>query len=1001
MNIGFWNINNVRNKLENDSVLEWLHLHDIVVLGEIKVAKLPHVPGFVPIIAKSVNSRRGGLAILVKSYLYPDIYHVDKTVNDQIWFSLSSAPHIRFCGAYITPSTSTYFSEDEMANLQAKTIDDETMIVIVGDLNSRIGAKVHNLISNDSWQYNPVDLGENENGKKLFSICKDNDLVIANNLKTEAVTLTSSPTYRMRSKWVSELDLCIISKSLVHAVSSLHVNQDTSLPSNHAPVSVNFNLPERCISLAELVTRSEDIGMYPCRSKPLCKTPIRYRQIDVELFKESIEHSDPPLVDYTDVNVTANNFSNHLYDITKTCKLPRTPDLPQDTTKTRWQRIMECEDDSLLWKAIDWKGQFDPTNINNDTQPSESEFRKHLEDLLNPPSRNEQLDLSNYHVSVPILDKKIEVKEVEDVQTKQVKPDKSCGPDGNSPGVFKLLPSVWISFICLLYNMVFVAGYPIAWTVAKLIMLFKKGARLDCNNYRGISIINAIAKIYDYVLTNRLLLWYKVCREQAGAQSLRGCIEHIVTLRLIIEVFVRKKTKLFIVFVDFKKAYDLVPRNRLFEILIDLGCGATMLAALMAIYQDTSSILGSTIITSTIGVRQGSPTSCYLFVIFVDVLILMFKSRCLPEPILQWLHCLMLMDDTIIFATSREKVIEKLNILNEYCVKNGMKVNESKTKFMAINGSPMDKVSFMMGSHRVRHCDSYIYLGVPITADGRNDSTLNMHLENKNKELNKLYIFLAANYDAPFTVKKRVVEAAFMSTILYGCESWLNISLKPAEKMYNSAIKALLGVRSSATNDLCIIEGGFKPLAGLVKDRQKKFFDKMASRSYHHEDPFTHAMQMVSEMHKPLETYIETIKIGGDFAAKELQKIKDSITHATGTKFKTYVKLNPDLTAHKLYLRDAQTIPDYLRITFSRYRLSSHRLRVEIWRYRGIPHDQRICACGLGVQDEQHIFLCPLVEEHLRSPNKTYNSPSDIFIETTVEDLHVLHKVLKELDTND
>ena len=175
---------------------------------------------------------------------------------------------------------------------------------------------------------------------------------------------------------------------------------------------------------------------------------------------------------------------------------------------------------------------------------------------------------------------------------------------------------------------------------------------------------------------------------------------------MIIEVFLRKRTKLFIVFVDFKKAYDLVPRNRLFEILINLGCGVTMLGALMAIYRDTSSILGSKIISSTIGVRQGSPTSCYLFVIFVDVLILMFKSRCLPEPIIQWLHCLMLMDDMIIFATSREKVVEKLNILNEYCINNGMKVNESKTKFMAINGSPMDKVSFMMGCHCVRHCNS-------------------------------------------------------------------------------------------------------------------------------------------------------------------------------------------------------------------------------------------------------------------------------------------------------
>ena len=125
----------------------------------------------------------------------------------------------------------------------------------------RVGTKIHDLINNNRWYYNPVDLGENENGKKLFSICKDNRLMVANNLVTEDVTLTSSLTYRIRNKWVSELDLCIMSEELIPAVSKLSVNQDTSLPSNHAPVSVNINLPERSLSISDLVTRSEDIGM--------------------------------------------------------------------------------------------------------------------------------------------------------------------------------------------------------------------------------------------------------------------------------------------------------------------------------------------------------------------------------------------------------------------------------------------------------------------------------------------------------------------------------------------------------------------------------------------------------------------------------------------------------------------------------------------------------------------------------------------------------------------
>ena len=73
------------------------------------------------------------------------------------------------------------------------------------------------------------------------------------------------------------------------------------------------------------------------------------------------------------------------------------------------------------------------------------------------------------------------------------------------------------------------------------------------------------------VLCNRLELWFKPYREQAGAQKGRGCLEHIVTLRLLADYSKKKKKKLFITFVDFSKAYDLVPRQMLFTVLKNIG----------------------------------------------------------------------------------------------------------------------------------------------------------------------------------------------------------------------------------------------------------------------------------------------------------------------------------------------------------------------------------------------------------------------------------------------
>ena len=59
--------------------------------------------------------------------------------------------------------------------------------------------------------------------------------------------------------------------------------------------------------------------------------------------------------------------------------------------------------------------------------------------------------------------------------------------------------------------------------------------------------INSIATLYDMVLCSRLKQWFIPSREQAGAQAKRGCLEHIVTLRLLIDFAKRKKQTLFVV----------------------------------------------------------------------------------------------------------------------------------------------------------------------------------------------------------------------------------------------------------------------------------------------------------------------------------------------------------------------------------------------------------------------------------------------------------------------
>ena len=68
-------------------------------------------------------------------------------------------------------------------------------------------------------------------------------------------------------------------------------------------------------------------------------------------------------------------------------------------------------------------------------------------------------------------------------------------------------------------------------------------------------------------------------------------------------------------------------------------------------------------------------------------------------------------------------------------------------------------------------------------------SVLDLHLKTRTADLNKYNIC----YKMPYQYKKKVLQAVILSSLLYGCKTWLNDQLKAMEQLYISAIKSLLG----------------------------------------------------------------------------------------------------------------------------------------------------------------------------------------------------------------
>ena len=463
--------------------------------------------------------------------------------------------------------------------------------------------------------------------------------------------------------------------------------------------------------------------------------------------------------------------------------------------------------------------------------------------------------------------------------------------------------------------------------------------------------------------------------------------------------FTRKK-KLFIAFIDFSKAYDRVPRDILMKILKKLGCGLAMLFAILTMYKITHSILGIAVISAVVGVRQGSPTSCFLFIVYVNVLIRNIKTNSLPDSFLQWLHVLMLMDDTVIFASSRERLLDKLSILDEYCDTHGMAMNQKKTEFMVIHGDSSDMLPIKLREILMKPCKSYIYLGSIFCSDGSTVTSLKAHVDAKKKQLNKLFIFLRVNKDMPFAVKRKVVEAAYSASILYGSEAWLNVGLRILEPLYMSSIRALLGVRHSIPGEICLLECNMPPLRTLIRQKQSNFFNKMLNeRSDMEDDPLMFALNLTQTDNRNMYKYVESIVTQDPLASEaDMNKMRAKISESEATRFKTYYEINESLDMHSVYSRrlNKDFIPEHYRTAFTRMRTSSHRLRVETGRWINMNRNLRLCKCKLEVQDERHVLTkCPMTK-HLRdSFGRTIQYPEILFNPQSIEEFKFIYDVLK------
>ena len=952
------NINGNLSALENASCLEYVNKFDVVVLIELKCSYVFSVPGFT-VMRSDDRSQRGGVGVLVKHKLMPSVFDV-QLLNDQVWFRLSFMPNVKFCACYIPPADSLYFSPTSFSDIQCQALENEGKIILIGDVNSRMGDldRLQHAERGIAYSSN-VDACENVHGRTMINICGNLELYPINHLIFRGRKFKGTKTFRKGENWISQLDWLFCSSQLLPLINHFDIVQDTPFKSDHAALIATIKCPAPCLD--SILERAKLLGCYHnSTEQSISNKPMHLHYCSSEDVEAALPdplswwHQCETVLMNTDNPAAelSERLTETLYGACKRARRNRHPTadfVPTTNAHSRWQALLAKKDPKLIWSSFNWKGEFQLKSDQN-SKPSDADFQRHFEKLLNPAFGNAGIEVPKSDMYVPVLDDPITPAEV-DVAIKKLHKNKAAGIDGVPPGIFKLLSSEWLGIITVLFNLVFSGHYPEQWSYAKIFTIFKKGRQSDTNNYRGISVQGALAKIYESVLNDRFTSWFRPEDEQAGGCIGKGCVEQLFTLRLLIEYARKTKQTLYIAYIDYVKAYDKVNRGILLQKLTDHGCGKNYLRAIASSLTDTKNVLGNVCFKSSMGVKQGAANSCSLFTFYINNTIRALKKFG-TDGFLENLHCLLFMDDTVILATSRCALNKKLSLLIQETINIDMEIHPEKSKFMTVNSN--DKEPFYFENIVIGHVERYIYLGSQVM-NASLPEQVKANVDLKRHHLIKFGAFLKKNSEAPFSVKKLVFDSALKSAILYGCESWLCNNLKAVVSPIFSAQKQLLSVRGQTCNDLVQAELAYPDGKAFVQEIQISFLRKLMARPDFVGSPAHFALQLCRRAKTAASSYIDKLmkEKPGSFREQNLRSIRTKIAETESSRRQTYIDFNAGFTLHPIYVTDVQ---ERARIAFTRLRLCSHRLKIETGRWSRIPREERICPCR-AVQTESHVLF--------------------------------------------
>jgi len=394
--------------------------------------------------------------------------------------------------------------------------------------------------------------------------------------------------------------------------------------------------------------------------------------------------------------------------------------------------------------------------------------------------------------------------------------------------------SVHLSFlftIILKYNLI-----PDAFGHSVVIPLLKNpdGNQFTSDNYRAITLSPVISKLFEMAMM--ALLDDKLDSDplQFGFKRNSSCNHALLTLRTVVNHYVKDGSTVNICALDLSKAFDRVDHFALLQLLMDRHISKHIIGVMLDWFTRCFVCIrwcGSYSYWFPIlaGVRQGGILSPLLFAVYMDVLITRLRQRGLGCKLFDCFYgCLVYADDILLLAHTVNGMQEMLKICDEFALDFNMKFNGMKSVAIRIGCRyNMQCSTFTLSGNSLKYVSSVKYLGVYFVAA----KCFKISVDHLKVRFYRVFNCIFSRVKAPNSelVVVHLLKSYCLPFLLYASEAVLpsNSNIQSLDNCINRAIFKIFGLNSSDCIQDIRHSVNLPSLKVLIESRRLKFVNRL------------------------------------------------------------------------------------------------------------------------------------------------------------------------------